>query len=104
MSGPAESPLLLVGWDFRQTPVELRERLAFTPERVREALAAMKQEGLLAEGVIVSTCNRSEVYGLGGPALEGQDAIAAVTDFIARFHGGFTRLHEKWSTSGSPHC
>jgi len=87
VSGPAESPLLLVGWDFRQTPVELRERLAFTPERVREALAAMKQEGLLAEGVIVSTCNRSEVYGLGGPALEGQDAIAAVTDFIARFHG-----------------
>lgn len=87
MSGPAESPLLLVGWDFRQTPVELRERLAFTPERVREALAAMKQEGLLAEGVIVSTCNRSEVYGLGGPALDGQDAIAAVTAFIARFHG-----------------
>lgn len=86
MRGSAESPLLLVGWDFRQTPVELRERLAFSPEKVREALAAMKQEGLLAEGVIVSTCNRSEVYGLSGPAVEGKDSIAALTEFIARFH------------------
>jgi len=85
--GASESPLVLVGWDFRQTPVELRERLAFSPEKVREALAAMKQEGLLAEGVIVSTCNRSEVYGLSGPAVEGLDAIEALTGFIARFHG-----------------
>lgn len=86
MSGSSESPLLLVGWDFRQTPVELRERLAFSPEKVREALAAAKQEGLLAEGVIVSTCNRSEVYGLSGPAVEGKDAIDELTAFIARFH------------------
>ena len=87
MSGSSESPLLLVGWDFRQTPVELRERLAFSPEKVREALGALRQEGLLAEGVIVSTCNRSEVYGLSGPGLDGRDPIEAVTDFIARFHG-----------------
>lgn len=87
MSTANDSPLVLVGWDYRQTPVELRERLAFSPEKVKEALGAMRQEGLLAEGVIVSTCNRAEVYGLTGQGLAGRDPIDAVTDFIARFHG-----------------
>ncbi len=82
-----EATLVLVGWDYRQTPVELRERLAFSPDRVREALAAMREEGLLTEGVILSTCNRSEVYGLTGGGLEGRDPIQAVTEFISRFHG-----------------
>jgi glutamyl-tRNA reductase len=82
-----EPTLVLVGWDYRQTPVELRERLAFSPDKVREALAAMRQEGLLSEGVILSTCNRSEVYGLSGSGLEGRDPIRAVTEFVSRFQG-----------------
>lgn len=87
MSVQAESPLVLVGWDYRQTPVELRERLAFSPDKVREALAAMRQEGLLSEGVILSTCNRSEVYGVVGGGLAGKDPILAVTEFVSRFQG-----------------
>lgn len=87
MSAQADSPLLLVGWDFRQTPVELRERLAFSPDKVREALSALRQQGLLAEGVILSTCNRSEVYGVRGAAVEGRDPLQALTDFIAHYHG-----------------
>ena len=83
---PASS-LVLVGWDFHQTPVELRERLAFSPERVKEALGTMREQGLLAEGVIISTCNRSEIYGMSGPAVAGADALEAVTDFVTRFHG-----------------
>ena len=87
MSGYAESPLVLVGWDYRQTPVELRERLAFSPDKVREALAAMREEGLLSEGVILSTCNRAEVYGVTGGGLAGRDPVHAITDFVSRFHG-----------------
>ena len=87
MSATTESSLLLVGWDFRQTPLDLRERLAFSPDRVREALAVLRQEGLLAEGVIISTCNRSEVYGIAGAALAGRDPILALTEFLAQFHG-----------------
>ena len=87
MSTTTESPLLLVGWDFHQTPIALRERLAFSPEKVREALSLMRQEGLLSEGVIISTCNRSEIYGVTGAALVGKDPIEAVTEFIANYHG-----------------
>ena len=87
MNNSAESPLVLVGWDFHQTPVELRERLAFSPEKVREALALMRKEGLLSEGVIISTCNRSEIYGVAGAALSGADPTEAVTEFVANYHG-----------------
>ena len=87
MSRPDESPLLLVGWDFRQTPVELRERLAFSPEKIEAAVLRMRQEGLLAEGVIVSTCNRSEVYGVRGPAAVEGDPLLALTGFVSEFHG-----------------
>ncbi|MDE3245168.1 MAG: glutamyl-tRNA reductase, partial [Acidobacteriota bacterium] len=87
MSHAADSPLLMVGWDFHQTPVEIRERLAFSPEKVKEALSIMRKEGLLAEGVIISTCNRSEVYGVAGAALADKDPIEGVTEFIANYHG-----------------
>jgi len=87
VSAQIEPTLVLVGWDYRQTPVELRERLAFSPDKVREALAAMRQEGLLSEGVILSTCNRSEVYGLSGSGLDGKDPVQAVTEFVSRFQG-----------------
>ncbi len=87
MSHPDESPLLLVGWDFRQTPVELRERLAFTPERIEEAVQRLREEGLLAEGVVVSTCNRTELYGLRGTAPVEGDPLQALAAFVADFHG-----------------
>ena len=87
MSRPDESPLLLVGWDFRQTPVELRERLAFSPEKIEAAVLRMREAGLLAEGVIVSTCNRSELYGVRGPAALEGDPLLALTGFVSEFHG-----------------
>ena len=85
MSLPADSSLVLIGWDFHNTPVSLRERLAFSPEKIREALFRITREGVLAEGVIVSTCNRSEIYGVTGRTGESA-AAAALTDFVAGFH------------------
>ena len=84
MSPGSDSSLVLIGWDYRNTPVSLRERLAFSPEKVREALGRITREGVLAEGVIVSTCNRSEIYGVAGAA--GESAADALTDFVAGFH------------------
>jgi glutamyl-tRNA reductase len=84
MNGNSESALILVGWDFHSTPLSLRERLAFSPDEAREALSRMLTERLLTEGVIVSTCNRSEVYGVAGLA-PGEDSAEALTQFIADF-------------------
>ena len=86
MSAQSESPLFLLGWDFRQTPVELRERLAFSPDRVREALAELRTQGLVAEGVILSTCNRTEIYGVAGANLADQDPVPTIAAFLSNFH------------------
>lgn len=81
------SPLLLLGWDFRQTPVEVREKIAFSPERLAAGLAQLRERGLLGEGAILSTCNRTEIYGLAGRALSSADPFGALTAFLAEFHG-----------------
>ena len=87
MSNSAESPLVMVGWDFHQTPVELRERLAFSPEKVREALSLLRKEGLLSEGVIISTCNRSEIYGIAGPPSRALIPSRPSRNSSSNYHG-----------------
>jgi glutamyl-tRNA reductase len=64
MSGPAEVRLLVLGWNFRTAAEAVRERVAFTAEEVRDGLARLVGRGVVSEGVIVSTCHRSEIYGL----------------------------------------
>src|SRR5262249_24743974 len=63
MTAAQEARLALVGWNFREAAESVRERVAFTPDEVREALSALLRSGVIAEGVIVSTCHRSEIYG-----------------------------------------
>ena len=74
--------LLFVGWNHRATPLELRERIAFTPDSAREAMKKLFSERILTEGAIVATCNRSEIYGL----TEREDGEEAVAAFLSGFH------------------
>src|SRR5438046_3353959 len=75
--------LVLVGISHRTAPIELRERVDFQVAGVGEALRAMAERAPAREAVIVSTCNRSEVY-------TACDEVAgtrhAVVSFIADFH------------------
>ena len=60
-----------VGLNHRTAPVEEREKVAFSPEELPEALAGLRQE--LSNAVVVSTCNRTELYSTtdgGDPQLE----------------------------------
>ncbi|MBK9064268.1 MAG: glutamyl-tRNA reductase [Acidobacteria bacterium] len=74
--------LVFVGWNHRGAPLDLRERLAFTPEKAREALEGLFAERILAEGAIVSTCNRAEIYGVS----DREDDLDALSGFFSRFH------------------
>lgn len=51
---------LVLGVSGKRTPLALRERLAFPPPQMREALEAMP--GYVPEGAILSTCHRVELY------------------------------------------
>jgi glutamyl-tRNA reductase len=57
-----DPPLLLVGADFRTAPIEVRERLSYTPTDAEEALIHLLAREEVAEACLLSTCNRTELY------------------------------------------
>jgi glutamyl-tRNA reductase len=83
MSAPNDTRLLVLGWNFRTAADAVRERVAFTAEEIREGLQGLLGQGLIAEGVIVSTCHRSEIYGLASEDGVGE----ALTRFVSEWRG-----------------
>jgi glutamyl-tRNA reductase len=79
--------ILLIGLSHRTAPLEIRERLTFTPATLRSALThfdSMHPQAHLEdvrEGAILSTCNRLEVYTL---VRKPQVAQAAIIKFLGR--------------------
>ena len=76
----------LVGCSHHTAAVDVRERLAFTPEQAAEALKSFKHRYPQAEAVVLSTCNRVEIY----TAAENSDGGPSHQDlagFLAEFHG-----------------
>ena len=76
--------IVLIGLNHRTASVDLRERLAFTPEQAREAAEQLRSRGILEESLVLSTCNRSELYGV--PREDATDSAGAVELFVASFH------------------
>lgn len=74
--------LVTLGINHRTAPIELRERVAFSPERLGEAFTELKAMSGATEAAILSTCNRTELY------LAGDDDCApSVLRWLAGFHG-----------------
>src|SRR5258708_38841816 len=75
--------MLALGVDHRSAPTAVREALAFDGERLRRGLEALKAEAPGAEFVLLSTCNRVELYTAAEADPPDADALAA---FLARSH------------------
>lgn len=54
--------LLALGINHKTAPVSLRERVTFSPETLNQALSSLLQQPLVQGGVVLSTCNRTELY------------------------------------------
>lgn len=54
--------LLALGINHNTASVALRERVAFGPDRIDRALRELVEQPGVSEAVIVSTCNRTELY------------------------------------------
>jgi len=72
----------VVGLNHKECPVEVRERLHFSPKRLTAALEEIKTQPEISEAVIVSTCNRVEFYGFGGSVF----SKGHLKTWIERFH------------------
>lgn len=74
----------LIGCSHRTAPVELRERVAFTQQQALDAADELRRQGILEEAVVLSTCNRSELYGV--PGAGGGIATEAMEAFLTDYH------------------
>jgi glutamyl-tRNA reductase len=74
--------LLLVGASHRTAPVELRERLDFGSRGLDAAVRALAERQSAAEAVVISTCNRAELYVVcDQPTVAVDDLIRFIADF-----------------------
>jgi glutamyl-tRNA reductase len=76
--------LLLVGINHRTAPIDLRERIDFQTRGVEAALAALAVRPSTREAVVLSTCNRAEVY---AACDDVPSARADLVNFVTQFHG-----------------
>ena len=65
--------LLAVGLNHRTAPLDVRERFAFTAGEIPDALETLKTYA--GQGVLLSTCNRVEVYTLASTAAHGREQV-----------------------------
>ncbi|MHC0037450.1 glutamyl-tRNA reductase [Pseudoneobacillus sp. C159] len=54
--------ILVVGINYKTAPVEIRERLTFNPTDLGNAMERLQSKKSILENVIISTCNRTEIY------------------------------------------
>jgi glutamyl-tRNA reductase len=89
--------VVVIGLSHHLSPVELRERFAFAESKIPGALAKLRESGIAGEAVILSTCNRVEIY--AATPLPPARAFSTLKDFLIR-NGGMVD-DAKTSTSSA---
>lgn len=76
--------LLALGINHKTAPVALRERVTFSPDTLDKALESLLAQPMVQGGVVLSTCNRTELY----LSVEEQDNLQeALIRWLCDFHG-----------------
>lgn len=74
--------LITLGINHKTAPLDLRERLAFTPQSLPEALNSLHRLEGVEEAAIVSTCNRTELY-----CSVNTNDDSSLVDWFSKYHG-----------------
>jgi glutamyl-tRNA reductase len=94
-------PIIALGLSHHSSPVALRERFAFSEARVPAILQLMRDSGLAEEAVILSTCNRVEIY--ASTLQEPRQAFPALHDFLIKCHDFRDPLTDEIYKLAEPH-
>jgi len=78
--------LIALGINHNSAGVEVRERVAFAPEQVAEALEDACEQAGLDEVVILSTCNRTELYAMVPDNCSLSDKSVRLIEWMANYH------------------
>src|SRR6267142_884516 len=76
--------IYVIGLSHHSSPVTIRERFAFADARVPVALSALRDSRQVEEAVILSTCNRVEIY--ASSTLAPKNAFETLQEFLVRIH------------------
>ncbi|MEP6919028.1 MAG: glutamyl-tRNA reductase, partial [Acidobacteriota bacterium] len=79
--------LFAIGLSHRTAPVELRESVDFTRGGLETALAAFSSAGIAREVVVLSTCNRAEIYAVGDSDATAEGARRFFSEYHNLPHG-----------------
>lgn len=79
--------LLALGINHKTAPVKIREKLSFAPDTIPDALRDLTSHDAVNEAVILSTCNRTELYcQLNCDDTDSQDATNALIHWLKEHH------------------
>jgi len=79
--------LLAFGVNHKTAPVKIREKVAFAPERVPDALQELTSREGLREAAILSTCNRTELYcGTADSEIQVVDYRQMLLEWFCSYH------------------
>ncbi len=84
--------LLVVGLNHNTAPIEIRECLAFPEDKIEDALHRVHGLPSVKENMIVSTCNRVEVY---AATRETEKAVHDLKEFLSQYHAISLKEFEK---------
>jgi len=76
--------LSLLGLNHTTAPLEVREKLAFNAQQQAAALAQFRQKFSSSEMILISTCNRVEMY--AATDAQGEPGVRQMIEFLAEFH------------------
>jgi glutamyl-tRNA reductase len=75
--------IVVVGLSHKTAPIEVREKLSFPESTASDALKALMQSPGIRECIILSTCNRVEIYAYAQDSAEG---VEQIEQFISKYH------------------
>ena len=76
--------IVLIGLSHHSSPITVREKFTFADARIPAVLQLLRQSRIADEGVILSTCNRVEIY--AAPPLSPSQSFAALKEFLVSCH------------------
>lgn len=75
--------IIAIGLNHKTAPIEIRERIAFRDSELEQALLQIKSLHSIKENMILSTCNRVEIY---ASVLNSETAFKELKEFLSRYH------------------
>ncbi|RJQ18636.1 MAG: glutamyl-tRNA reductase [Nitrospiraceae bacterium] len=75
--------ILVIGLNHKTAPIEVREKIAFDGPKLEEAISILKKSQVVRENIILSTCNRVEIY---AGVSDVDSGVESIKGFLSDFH------------------